>query len=171
MLLFSYFYSMKSPDYWINFLKLEQHPEGGYYKETYRSVEKVLNRNREVRVASTGIYFLITSENFSAFHKIESDEMWHHYDGAALSVYIIQPSGKLELIRVGKNAENGEQLQAVVPAGCWFASRVDTQNSFSLVGCTVAPGFDFQDFVLASRDKLISTFPQHKKIISELTRG
>lgn len=161
---------MNTPDYWIKYLQLNPHPEGGFFKETYRSTENVINRNGVQRPASTGIYFLITSENFSAFHKIESDEMWHHYDGSALSVYVIHTNGKLEILKIGKNAEQGEQLQAVVPAGCWFASRVDTPNSYSLVGCTVAPGFDFQDFVLAEREKLIAEFPEHENIVSELTR-
>lgn len=161
---------MKNEQYYIKHLQLEQHPEGGYFKETYRSDENVLNRNGVRRSASTGIYFLITSEFFSAFHKIESDEMWHYHDGAALSVYIILPNGELEILKIGKDIENGEQLQGVVPAGCWFASKVDVPDSFSLVGCTVAPGFDFDDFILAEREKLIQEFSEHKQIITELTR-
>lgn len=161
---------MKSKEYYIKKLQLENHPEGGYFKETYRSSEIVLNRNGKERSASTGIYFLMTSENFSAFHKIESDEMWHFYDGAPLSVYIILPDGELEILKIGKDLEKGEQLQAVVPAGCWFASRVDELNAFSLVGCTVAPGFDFEDFVLAERQELVDEFPQHAQLIKELTR-
>ena len=161
---------MQNPTYWINHLKLEKHPEGGYFKETYRSGDLVVNKHGNKRAASTGIYFLITSENFSAFHKIVSDELWHHYEGSALSVYIIHPDGKLEVLKIGKNAAAGEQLQGVVPAGCWFASRVDTPDSFSLVGCTVAPGFDFDDFVLAARKELIAQYPEHHKIIEELTR-
>ncbi len=165
----SYLYFMNQ-DYWIKNLHLLPHPEGGYFKETYRSTEIVINRNGKKRSASTGIFFLITSENFSAFHKIESDEMWHFYDGAALSVYIIDSKGELEIMKIGNNAEQGEQLQGIVPAGCWFASRVEQPNSFSLVGCTVAPGFDFEDFVLAHRNELVAQFPKHRKIIEELTR-
>lgn len=157
-------------DYWIKNLHLLPHPEGGYFKETYRSTEIVINRKGKKRSASTGIFFLITSENFSAFHKIESDEMWHFYDGAALSVYIIDSNGELEIMKIGNNAEKGEQLQGIVPAGSWFASRVEQPNSFSLVGCTVAPGFDFEDFVLAHRNELVAQFPKHRKIIEELTR-
>lgn len=149
---------------------MQAHPEGGYFKETYRSTEMVINRNGQKRSASTGIYFLITSENFSAFHKIESDEMWHYYAGSPLSVYMIDDSGKLDILKVGPNIEKGEQLQAVVPAGCWFASRVDESNTYSLVGCTVAPGFDFEDFVLAKREELIAQHPEHQEIITSLTR-
>jgi predicted cupin superfamily sugar epimerase len=161
---------MKDENYWIEQLQLEKHPEGGYFKETYRSEENVMNRNGVERSASTGIYFLITSEFYSAFHKIESDEMWHYHDGAALSVYIINLSGELEVLKIGNDIENGEQLQGVVPAGCWFASKVDVSNSFSLVGCTVAPGFDFDDFVLADRKLLTQKYPAHAPIIKELTR-
>lgn len=161
---------MINEKYWIEKLELEKHPEGGYFKETYRSKGNVINRNGESRSASTGIYFLITSDVFSAFHKIESDEMWHFYDGAALAVYIITASGELEILKIGNNIENGEKLQGVVPAGCWFASKVAIPNSYSLVGCTVAPGFDFNDFKLAEREELTAKFPAHTTIINELTR-
>jgi predicted cupin superfamily sugar epimerase len=162
---------MKNEQYYIEHLQLEQHPEGGYFKETYRAEENVSNRNGESRSASTGIYFLITSDFFSAFHKIESDEMWHFYDGAALAVYIITATGELEVLKIGNDIENGEQLQGVVPAGCWFASKVSVPNAYSLVGCTVAPGFDFNDFILAEREELTAEFPAHTAIIKELTRA
>lgn len=161
---------MKSKNYWIDSLNLDSHPEGGFFKETYRSKEIVINRNGSSRSVSTGIYFLIDSNSFSAFHKIESDEMWHFYAGVPLTVYIIKPSGNLEIMKIGKNIQNGEQLQGVVPAGSWFASKVSEPNQYSLVGCTVAPGFDFKDFVLATREELSKEFPQHSKIIKELTR-
>jgi uncharacterized protein len=162
---------MKTVQYWVDQLDLLAHPEGGFYKETYRSSENVINRNGVERSASTGIHFLITSENFSAFHKIESDEMWHFHAGSALSVYIIDEKGDLSILKIGKNIEKGEQLQGVVPAGSWFASRVDEDDSYSLVGCTVSPGFDFQDFKLADRVELIKKYPAQKNIIKELTRG
>lgn len=162
---------MKNEQYWIEQLQLEKHPEGGYFKETYRAKENVSNRNGEERSASTGIYFLMTGTAFSAFHKIESDEMWHFYDGGALAVYIITPTGELEILKIGKDIENGEQLQGVVPAGCWFASKVEVPNAFSLVGCTVAPGFDFNDFIMAERAALIQEYPKHSAIIKELTRS
>jgi predicted cupin superfamily sugar epimerase len=162
---------MKNEQYYIEHLQLEQHPEGGYFKETYRDKENVINRNGETRSASTGIYFLITSDFYSAFHKIESDEMWHYHDGAALAVYMITASGELEILKIGKDIENGEQLQGVVPAGCWFASKVAVPDAYSLVGCTVAPGFDFKDFILADREALTQEYPAHTAIIKELTRA
>lgn len=161
---------MKNEQYWIEHLQLEQHPEGGYFKETYRAKEEVTNRNGQPRSASTGIYFLMTSAIFSAFHQIESDEVWHFYEGAPLSVYILLPDGELKVLKIGKDLEKDEQLQGVVPAGCWFASRVSVPNAYSLVGCTVAPGFDFADFKLANRAELTQEFPNHASLIKELTR-
>lgn len=160
---------MRNPEYYVEQLELLPHPEGGFYKETYRDDYTVTNRNGDIRSASTGIYFLITKGNFSAFHKIESDEIWHFYDGSALEVAILHEDGQLETINIGKDIENGEKLQAVVPAGKWFASRV-TKGDYVLVGCTVSPGFDFEDFVMAERSELIKQFPQHQNIITELTR-
>jgi len=161
---------MKDANYWIENLNLQAHPEGGYFKETYRSEDTVLNKYGKNRSASTGIYFLITSANFSAFHKIESDEMWHFHGGSPLFVYVIMPDGELNILQIGNDLEKGQTPQAIVPAGCWFASRVEVPNSYSFVGCTVAPGFDFQDFVLANRDELTAEYPKHKEIIQELTR-
>lgn len=122
------------------------------------------------RNVSTGIYFLLEQGNFSAFHKIRSDEMWHFYAGQALEVLEISPAGDLRCTRVGSDVLQGEVCQHVVPAHTWFASRVAQGGAFSLVGCTVAPGFDFADFCLADRAALVATFPQHRQTIHELTR-
>lgn len=159
------------PDFYIKNLNLQPHPEGGFFKETYRSnLELELSDFDGKRNASTGIYYLLPYGHFSAFHRIKSDEMWHFYDGTDLSVYVLQPTGNLEVIRLGTNLDKGEVLQAVVPAGYWFASRVEHKDGFALVGCTVSPGFDFQDFEMAERAGLLKNFPQHQKLIAELTR-
>lgn len=160
----------------VKSLNLLPHPEGGFYKETYRSSliipKSVLADNFSGdRSVCTGIYFLLTSDNFSAFHRIQQDEMWHYYSGSPLLVHIIDPKGHYSEIEVGLDFDNGQQPQFVVPAGCWFASSVKEENSFSLVGCTVAPGFDFDDFELASFDMLSNKFPQHQQIIKKLTRS
>ena len=162
---------MRNKEYWINSLGLEPHPEGGFFKETYRSkaMEKFTD-TMAVRNISTGIYFLLTYDSFSAFHRIKSDEMWHFYAGNSISVFVIHSNGVLEEIKLGLDLENGEQPQAVVPAGAWFASRVGTKGGYGLVGCTVAPGFDFEDFQLAHRESLVQRYPQHEQIITELTR-
>jgi predicted cupin superfamily sugar epimerase len=107
-------------------------------------------------------------KNFSAFHRICSDEMWHFYAEGPLLIDVIDEDGHHSEIQLGSNPEAGEVLQAVVKAGCWFASR---EKSFALVGCTVTPGFDFQDFELGKRAELTQSYPQHRELIEQLTRG
>lgn len=156
-------------------LELQPHPEGGYYKETYRSKDlitkdalpEIFNGPRN---HSTGIYYLLESKDFSAFHRINQDEMWHFYKGDALTLTMISEQGELSTLKIGSDIVNGEVPQAVIPKGYWFAAKVEQPNTYALLGCTVAPGFDFQDFELADRQKLIDQFPQHKNIITALTR-
>jgi uncharacterized protein len=163
----------KDAQYWIHHLGLSPHPEGGYYRATYKS-DLTIVRNalpssyQGDRSASTAIYFLLDEENFSAFHRIASDEVWHFYTGSSLVVYVIDPEGNYFELHLG--SDEGEVFQAVVKAGSWFASRVRDAAGFALVGCTVAPGFDFADFELGVRSELIRTFPAHQKLIEELTR-
>ncbi|MEW7292696.1 cupin domain-containing protein [Aquimarina sp. 2304DJ70-9] len=160
----------------VDTLKMEPHPEGGFYKETYRSngvipqntLDKEFTGDRNY---CTAIYFLLTSENFSAFHRIKQDEIWHYYSGSSLYVHVINPDGKYNRFTVGMNLDREELPQLVVPAGCWFASSVKDTNSYSLVGCTVSPGFDFDDFELAERSTLIKEFPDHNEVITQYTRG
>lgn len=164
-----------TPDYWRKHLHLDPHVEGGAFRETYRSGLSLpqsalpASMNGE-RAASTGIYFLLETGEFSAFHRIAADEMWHFYDGYTLSIYEITPMGTLLHHRLGRDLEAGEQVQLVIPAGSWFGSRVETPDGFALVGCTVAPGFDFADFELAERKALQHEYPQHAALIAELTR-
>ncbi|WP_075342160.1 cupin domain-containing protein [Tenacibaculum agarivorans] len=153
---------------------LQKHPEGGYFKETYRSEGKIENKNLPNyftgdRNYSTSIYFLLTSESFSAFHKINQDETWHFYLGTTLKLHMISPEGEYSFIRIGNDILNDEVPQFVVPAQYWFAAEVIQKDSFAFTGCTVAPGFDFSDFVLPTRKELIEVFPQHKEIITQLT--
>jgi len=165
----------KNAEYWIQKLGLEPHPEGGYYRQTYRSdlilAKESLPQFTGQRPVSTAIYFLLEGENFSAFHRLRSDEVWHFYLGGSLAVHVIERDARYSMIRLGSDPEAGEVLQAVVHAGCWFASQVIDKNSFALVGCTVAPGFDFDDFELARREQLTQRYPQHREIIGKLTRG
>ncbi len=151
------------------------HPEGGYYRETYRSFEiipapSLPKRYKGPRNYSTAIYFMLEKGNFSAFHKIQSDECWHFYAGSQLVIHVIHLNGRLETIRLGATIGNGEVFQAVVPAGCWFASEPATGSDYALVGCTVAPGFDFGDFELAKENELSKQYPQHKTLIHRLCR-
>lgn len=159
----------------VNEMELLPHPEGGFYKEVYRSTgiisSKALSGDYSGdRNFCTSIYFLLTSENFSAFHRIKQDEVWHFYSGSPLIVHVIDPEGKYSANRIGFDPENKTFPQFTVPGGSWFASSVESEDGYSLVGCTVAPGFDFNDFELANRTDLIKEYPQHQTIISSLTR-
>jgi len=160
---------------WIENLQLEPHPEGGYFHQTYRSRVTILREALPAgfagaRAASTAIYFLLEKKNFSAFHRLKSDEMWHFYAGDPLIVHVIEPEGRYSSVLLGRDLDAGQVLQAVVPAGCWFASHVADWNSLALVGCTVAPGFDFEDFEIGKREELIAKYPQHRELIARLTR-
>jgi len=159
----------------IKQFQLLPHPEGGYYKETYRSPEiipdQILSRQfKGDRAYSTAIYFLLEQGNFSAFHRIESDEVWHFYAGQTLLLHIIHINGKFETIKLGNDIEKGETFQYAVPARCWFASEPAPDTDFSFVGCTVAPGFDFDDFELAKADELSRLYPQQDELIRRLCR-
>ena len=154
---------------------LEPHPEGGWYKQTYKSNEQIEaealpERFGANRVFSTAIYFLLQKGNFSAFHRIKSDECWHFYAGHPLLIYIIEQTGELKVISLGSDHEKGQSFQCVVPANCWFASRPASESEYCFVGCTVSPGFEFDDFELADATVLSTIYPQHKPIIIELCR-
>ncbi|MBI2355147.1 MAG: cupin domain-containing protein [Deltaproteobacteria bacterium] len=159
--------------YWIDRLSLIRHPEGGWFCETYRSAGSVAACALPVRFGgerslSTAIYFLLEAGEFSAFHRIKSDEMWHAYTGDALTVHVIDPDGEYRALRLGGVPERGECFQGVVPAGCWFAA--ETEGEYSLVGCTVSPGFAFEDFEMAARGALVSLYPRHRELITRFTR-
>ena len=165
---------MSKAAYYIEKLGLSKHVEGGAFKETYRSDLVIPQQSLPVtfngdRNASTMIYFLLEYGQFSAFHRIASDEGWHFYDGDPLTIYEIDIHGNLHTHRLGRNLDAGESFQCVIKAGSWFASRCETGNGFSLVGCTVAPGFDFADFELADRNTLSHQFIEYKDLIASLT--
>jgi len=158
----------------ISHFNLIEHPEGGYFKETYRSKGEIQSKHlgNEFdgnRNYCTSIYFLLTSDKFSAFHKINQDEIWHFYTGTTLRLHMISPNGAYTAVLIGNDFLNGEILQFTVPASYYFAAEVLEKNSFSFTGCTVSPGFDFRDFVLPSCKELSKKFPKHKKIIKQLT--
>ena len=167
---------MKDATYWIEKLDLKRHPEGGYFKETYRSNEVISKealpqRFGGDRVFSTCIYFLLYKTNFSSFHAIRQDEIWHFYEGSALTIHIIDQKGDYCRLKLGRNFENGELFQAIVRAGSWFAAAVNNIEAYSLVGCTVAPGFEFADLQMPGYQKLVDLYPQHKEIIDKYTRS
>lgn len=158
----------------INQLELLPHPEGGYYKETYRSEGNInsdsLNENYTgKRSYSTCIYFLLTSVDFSAFHKIAQDEIWHFHEGSSITLHTISEKGIHQEHQIGTDFSKGHKPQLVVDGNHWFAASVSEENSYALVSCTVSPGFDFSDFILPSRSELIQKFPEHKKLVTEYT--
>ena len=151
-------------------LNLLPHPEGGFYKEMYRApLEFEVPILNGVRPAYTSIYFLLPGDSFSAWHKVASDESWFFHTGCSLSIYLMNALGKLEEHRVGVD----DQLQMTVPANTWFAAKAHEASSFSLVSCTVAPGFDFADFELGRRQQLLDQFgdsEENKVIFTRFTR-
>jgi predicted cupin superfamily sugar epimerase len=150
----------------IKKLKLQKHPEGGYYKQTYSSDIIVNSKGYNgPRHAVTAIYYLVVGDQFSAFHRLRSDEIWNYYAGGSLKLYVID-KGKLTTIRLGKR--RGETVQAIVKSGVWFAAALLTnKKSYCLLGCIVSPGFEYSDWQLGKRNELIKMYPQHKKIIEQ----
>ncbi|PLZ03352.1 hypothetical protein CY652_05970 [Burkholderia sp. WAC0059] len=164
-----------SADELIRRFGLEPHPEGGFYRETYRAGLRVLRERAGAedgtRAASTAIYFLLCDGAHSNWHRIRSDEVWHFYAGAPLEVHAIDAAGALTTHRLGNALEHADAtFQAVVPAGCWFAARCCDPATFALVGCTVAPGFEFSEFELAGVETLVAAWPEHRGVIERLGR-
>ena len=151
----------------IEKLQLIQHPEGGWFRETYCAQSRVEIRG-ESRAASTAIYFLLGAGEVSTFHRIDSDELWHHYEGSALRVHILDDTG-YKTLTIGSLGTPDALPQGWVPAGAWFGAEVLEPTGYSLVGCTVAPGFDFAHFELAERSTLTNRFPSQAELIARLT--
>jgi len=165
---------MQSAEYWINNLNLQPHPEGGFYKETYRAGEVIPrdglpSRFHGHRSVSTAIYFLLRGSDKSLFHRIKSDELWHFHSGNTLNIFVLTREDVITF-KLGSNPESGESLQIVIPANHWFGAIVDEPGGYTLSSCTVAPGFDFEDFELANRHALLKDFHFHDEIIKKLTK-
>lgn len=164
----------RQASYWIRKLGLTPHPEGGHYLETYRAAGSIpasgLPRSfGGTRSFSTAICFLLQGKQRSKLHRIKSDEIWHFYCGTTVVLHILGGKGRCLQVRLGRSPRKGEVFQAVVPAGCWFGAKLVNGHSYALVGCTVAPGFDFRDFELGDRELLFRRYPQHRRAIEDLT--
>ena len=167
---------MNDTEHWIQALQLCPHPEGGWFREVYRAEETIPHQSLPSRFTgdrqfSTAIYYLLNETNFSALHRIKQDELWHSYQGASLTIHRIDPAGNYSTVKLGRNVEAGEDLVAVVKTGWLFGATVNDSSSYALVGCTVAPGFDFADLEMPSRKQLLEQYPQHRDIIGKLTRS
>lgn len=151
---------------------LVAHPEGGYYRESYRS-DGIIPQSAlpegftGSRYFSTAIYFLLEQGQYSRLHRIRSDEVWHFYLGGPLRLAMIHPDGKTDEIILGQDIAAAQTLQYVVPAGVWFGATPCAETDFSFVGCTVAPGFDFADFDMGKRESLKSAYPKAWACINE----
>jgi uncharacterized protein len=149
---------------------LQPHPEGGFFRETYRSTAQVTRAgSEETRAASTAIYYLLCDGAHSAWHRIRSDEVWHFYAGAPLLVHVLDAAGERVTHRLGNPLTHpGTVFQAVIPAGLWFAAECEDPTTFALVGCTVAPGFEFSEFELAGVEGLLRAYPAQAGWIARL---
>lgn len=146
--------------------QLQSHPEGGYFRRVWTSDQRNLNN----RAQSSHIYYLLQSTDFSAFHRIDCDELWHHYEGASIEIILLHDDGTLERQYLGKDVESGEQPTRIVAANTWFCAGLRSDEQYAFVGCTVVPEFEFSSFELAERHHLIELFPQHRAVICQFTR-
>ena len=166
---------MQKADFWIDQLQLVRHPEGGYYRENYRSSGSYAFDNATpfngTRSYATSIYYLLKGTDRSKLHRIHSDELWFFHAGDPLKVYMFPVNGAPTSFTLGLHADNGEHLQATVPAEIWFGASLENPEleSYSLVSCVVAPGFEFRDFTFADRTTLVKQFPIYSDIIERLT--
>lgn len=156
----------------IEHFDLAPHPEGGWYRETYRSAGLIPGPELPEafggsRAFSTGILFLLRQGEYSHLHRIRQDEMWHFYLGGPLRLALIEPTGAVRTVLLGPEVLAGQVVQFVVPAGCWFGATPEAGTEFSFVGCTVAPGFDFADFELGRRQALERRFPEAAACVRE----
>ena len=159
----------------ITLLSLTPHPEGGYYRETYRSAETIPDnvlpdRYKGDRSYGTAIYFLLNPDTFSALHRLKTDEVFHFYLGDPVEMLQLLPSGSGRVIKIGNEIKSGMHLQVAVSRGMWQGSRLIRGGEYALLGTTVAPGFKFVDFEIGQRDKLLQSYPRFRDLIVALTR-
>ncbi|MDO3640870.1 cupin domain-containing protein [Mucilaginibacter sp. L3T2-6] len=159
----------QTASYWINQLQLQPHPEGGFYKEVFRSETEVMRPpSLLTKRACTSIYYLLEGEDFSGFHRIASDEIWYFHKGAPLHIHVIDENE--EHLTLELSDESTGNLSVVVRAGLWFAAEIPSKSSFTLVSCAVAPGFEFTEFEMAVKEQLTVLYPQHADLFAKLTR-
>ncbi|MES2110533.1 MAG: cupin domain-containing protein [Bacteroidota bacterium] len=155
--------------YWINHLQLQPHPEGGYYKEVFRSETEVMRPPSLLpKRACTSIYYLLEGEDFSGIHRIASDEIWYFHKGSPLHIHVIDENGEHQILELSDDV-NGN-LSLVVKAGLWFAAEIPSKSGFTLVSCAVAPGFEFSEFEMALKEQITILYPQHSELFVKLCR-
>jgi predicted cupin superfamily sugar epimerase len=160
----------------IQMLNLVPHPEeGGYYRETYRSIEMIdrtglPERYCGARCLGTAIYFLLDAKTFSAFHRLPTDEIFHFYCGDPVELFLIHPDGRGEVRVIGNRLEQGELPQCVIQQGIWFGGLLRSGGEYALLGTTMGPGFEFTDYESGYHVSLLEQYPQHADWIRRLTR-
>jgi predicted cupin superfamily sugar epimerase len=161
--------NLHTATHWITTLNLQPHPEGGYYREVFRSEQVVTRENSSsLKQACTSIYYLLKGDDFSGFHRLKSDELWYFHKGAPLLIHVLNEQGEYSAHELS-DTETGS-LSIAIKAGLWFASEIPSKTSFALVSCAVAPGFDFSEFEMAQKEKLTDQFPQHATLLNRLCR-
>lgn len=165
---------MLSVDQIKSLLKLKPHPkEGGYFVETYRSEELLQSlpaRYKGARSLATAIYFLLTPETFSTLHRLQSDEIFHFYAGDPVQMLQLLPDGTGRVLMLGADVLSGMHPQVVVPRGVWQAARLVPGGKYALMGATVSPGFDYDDYESGNREALVKAYPKFRDLIIALTR-
>lgn len=164
----------RTAEEWIQILKLTPHPEGGYFREVYRSdeilsAESLARLGGTSRALSTSIYFLLKGDQVSRFHRLRSDEIWHHHDGASITLHLLRSDGSHITRVAGKESRKGDEPQVLIPRGTWFSAEVNDPTGYALVSCTVAPGFDFADFEMGERRDLLERYPEHHELVLRFT--
>jgi predicted cupin superfamily sugar epimerase len=155
--------------HWIKHLNLQPHPEGGWYREVFRSDKQVTRLNEQAaKQACTSIYYLLENDDFSGFHRIASDELWYFHKGAPLLIHSIDENG-VYMAHELSDTPTGS-LSVAIKAGLWFASEIPSKAGFALVSCAVAPGFEFSEFEMAEKERLIKRYPQHAALLTRLCR-
>jgi len=161
----------------IERLGMQLHPEeGGYFVQTYKSEEVILKdglpgRYPSERAFGTAIFYLLTPDTFSALHRLTSDEIFHFYLGDAVTMLQLHPDGSSKVVTLGQDIRGGQELQVVVPRGTWQGSFLNEGGEFALLGCTVAPGFEYEDYEAGSREALVERYPEAREMIVRLTPG
>lgn len=155
-------------------LELAPHPEGGWFRETYRSPLEIVATSMVPEMEGprnllTSIYYLLAGSQVSKFHKLLADEIWYFHSGTGCVLHLINSYGTYDQIHLGLNLSEGQIPQVLVPAGTWFGAEVSDRKGHALVGCAMAPGFDFKDWQMGEREALIRAFPSHAGVISRLT--
>lgn len=168
---------MISADEIIELFGLQPHPEeGGHFVETYKSEELISKlglpeRYLSERAFGSAIFYLLTPDTFSALHRLASDEIFHFYLGDPVTMLQLHPDGSSRVVTLGQDILKGQELQVVAPRGTWQGAFLNELGEFALLGCTVAPGFEYADYEAGDRETLLEQYPDQRELIVRLVPG